>query len=51
MVKQAKKRFPILNACSFDKGFHSPSDQAELVQHLEQVTLPKKANYPKSANR
>ena len=51
MVTQAKKRFPMLNACSFDKGFHSPANQAELAQHLEQVTLPKKADYPKSAKR
>ncbi|AKH39713.1 MULTISPECIES: ISNCY-like element ISNco1 family transposase [Nitrosomonas] len=47
MVTQAKKRFPILNACSFDKGFHSPANQAELAQHLEQVTLPKKGKLSK----
>jgi hypothetical protein len=42
MVTEAKKRFPTLNACSFDKGFHSPANQAELAQQLDQVTLPKK---------
>ncbi len=26
MVTEAKKRFPGLNACSFDKGFHSPAN-------------------------
>src|SRR5690606_7603325 len=29
MVTEARKRFPTLNACSFDKGFHSPANQAE----------------------
>lgn len=42
MVTEAKKRFPELNACSFDKGFHSPANQAELAQQLDQVVLPKK---------
>lgn len=42
MVTKAKKRFPTLNACSFDKGFHSPANQTELAQQLDQVTLPKK---------
>lgn len=42
MVAEAKKRFPLLNACSFDKGFHSPDNQIELKQYLTQVTLPKK---------
>lgn len=42
MVTEAKKRFPTLNACSFDKGFHSPAHQTELAQQLDQVTLPKK---------
>ena len=47
MVTEAKKRFPILNACSFDKGFHSPANQAELAQQLDQVTLPKKGKLSK----
>ena len=42
MVTEAKKRFPTLNACSSDKGFHSPANQAELAQQLDQVTLPQK---------
>lgn len=42
MVAEAKKRFPKLNACSFDKGFHSPTNQVELTAQLEQVTLPRK---------
>ena len=42
MVAQAKARFPSLNACSFDKGFHSPANQIALKAHLEQLTLPRK---------
>ena len=30
MVVEAKKRFPKLNACSFDKGFHSPANQVRI---------------------
>ena len=47
MVTEAKKRFPTLNACSFDKGFHSPANQTELAQQLDQVTLPKKGKLSK----
>ena len=47
MITEAKKRFPTLNACSFDKGFHSPANQAELAQQLDQVTLPKKGKLSK----
>ena len=42
MVTGAKKRFPHLNACSFDKGFHSPENQIALKEQLEQVVLPRK---------
>lgn len=48
MVTETKKRFPTLNACSFDKGFHSPANQTELTQHLDQVTLPKKGKLSKA---
>lgn len=47
MVTEAKKCFPALNACSFDKGFHSPANQTELAQQLDQVTLPKKGKLSK----
>ena len=49
MVKDAKKRFPSLNACSFDKGFHSPANQTELKEQLEQVVLPKKGKLSQQA--
>jgi len=42
MVQEAKKRFPNLNGCSFDKGFYSPHNFIELKKLLESVTLPKK---------
>ena len=42
MITQAQKHFPALNSCSYDRGFHSPANQTELLKHLEQVVLPKK---------
>ncbi len=42
MVTETRRRFPELSVTSFDKGFHSPANQAELKQHLERVVLPKK---------
>ncbi len=42
MVKEAKHRFKNLNACSFDKGFHTQENQHDLKEHLEQVVLPRK---------
>lgn len=42
MIKEAKEKFPSLNSCSFDKGFHSPTNQKELLQHIDNVILPKK---------
>lgn len=42
MVVEAKKRFPDLNACSFDKGFHSPANQMALTEQLDMVALPRK---------
>lgn len=32
MVTQARARFPSLNACSFDKGFHALEQSAEFVK-------------------
>ena len=42
MVDAAKGKFPGLNGCSFDKGFHSPENQRELSQRLDRVVLPRK---------
>lgn len=49
MVGEAKKRFPDLNACSFDKGFHSPENQIALKEQLEQVVLPRKGKLSQQA--
>jgi len=42
MVKMTQEKFPKFNACSFDKGFHSKSNQSGLKDILDEVTLPKK---------
>lgn len=42
MVTETQQRFPDLNVCSFDKGFHSPQNQLDLKEVLERVVLPKK---------
>jgi transposase, IS5 family len=42
MIKETKLRFPDLNLCSFDKGFHSPQNQIDLKSELKTVVLPKK---------
>ena len=47
MVTEAQKHFPSLKTCSFDKGFHSRANQAELKTHLELVVLPKKGRLNK----
>ena len=49
MVTQAQKRFPRLNACSFDKGFHSPANQIALKAQLDLVALPRKGRLSKQA--
>jgi hypothetical protein len=49
MVQEAKQRFANLNACSFDKGFHSPNNQLALKQQLELVALPRKGKLSQSA--
>ena len=49
MVTQAKKRFPELNACSFDKGFHSQENQRTLKGQLELVALPRKGKLSQQA--
>jgi len=49
MVTQAKKRFPSLTVCSFDKGFHSKTNQDDLKETLEQVVLPRKGKLSRQA--
>lgn len=49
MVTQAKKRFNKLTVCSFDKGFHSTTNQEVLKGQLELVVLPRKGKLSKQA--
>jgi len=49
MVEHAKKKFPEFNACSFDKGFYSPSNKAGLEQTLDTLTMPKKGKLSQKA--
>lgn len=42
IIKQTQKHYPDFMACSFDKGFHSPSNQIELAKILTDVVMPKK---------
>ena len=47
IIQETKHRFPTLSSCSFDQGFHSPSNQRELSGLLETVILPKKGRLSK----
>ena len=47
MVTATQDKFPGFNACSFDKGFHSPDNQRELKDKLGHVVLPKKGKLSK----
>ncbi len=42
LVEGAMERFADLRACSFDRGFHSPANQAELGARLDECALPAK---------
>jgi len=42
MVEGTQAEFPRLAVCSFDKGFHSPGNQARLRTLLDRVVLPRK---------
>jgi hypothetical protein len=42
MVSAAKNKFPGLTGCSFDKGFHSPENQINLADIIDNVVLPRK---------
>lgn len=47
-VKETKESFPELSSCSFDKGFHSPTNQEKLKKILDVVALPKKGRLSKN---
>ena len=48
IVQETKTRFSDLSSVSFDKGFHSPQNQAELKKILDRVVLPKKGKLSKA---
>jgi len=48
IVRETKTRFPQLSSVSFDKGYHSPQNQADLKEILDQVVLPKKGKLSKA---
>jgi len=49
MVDETLKRFKSLSTCSFDKGFHSQSNQTELAEKLDVVALKRKGKLSKQA--
>ena len=49
VVETAKADHPTLASCSFDRGFHSPANQRDLLDHLSQVTLPVKGKGDKTS--
>jgi IS5 family transposase len=51
MAEDAKRRFPGLDAMSYDKGFHSPANQEALKKHLRQVVLPRKGRLSAESQR
>ena len=42
IIEEAKQRYPLINQCSFDKGYYSKANVIELNAHLDHVILPKK---------
>ncbi len=51
MVQETQQKFPELNTCSFDKGFHSKENQSALADILEVVALPRKGRLSKEAQK
>ncbi len=47
-VQETQDRFSHFSVCSFDKGYHSPSNQQKLTELLELVVLPKKGKLGKA---
>ena len=49
IIFETKQRFANVNTCSFDKGFHSPTNQKNLANILDHVYLPRKGRLSKVA--
>ena len=47
MIEETQVDYPLLKGCSYDKGFHSKSNQETLQGLLDEVTLPKKGKWSK----
>ncbi len=47
IMKETKEKYNNLLTCSFDKGFHSPQNQEELLKILNVVALPRKGKLSK----
>jgi len=47
IMKETLEWFPYVISCSFDKGFHSPSNQLDLSKLLEFTILPRKGKLNK----
>jgi len=50
IISETKERFPNFRSCSFDKGFHSPYNQEQLAEILDEVVLPRKGKLSKAAS-
>ena len=48
LIDETAKRFGPIKSASFDKGFHSPSNQAQLKERVSQVVMPKKGKLSKA---
>jgi hypothetical protein len=48
LIAETQARYPDLRVCSFDKGFHSPTNQVELAKRLDRAVLPKKGRCNKT---
>ena len=51
LVADTRASFPDLRACSFDKGFHSPANQRELGDLLDECTVPRKGRLSGEARK
>ena len=51
IIKDAQRLHPNLKGCSFDKGFHSPDNQLQLGDLLDNVVLPKKGKLNEEQQR
>ncbi len=47
MIEETQINYPLLKGCSYDKGFHSKSNQEALQGLLDALTLPKKGKWSK----